>query len=173
MDHGVSDSRCHKFVWVSTEKCQEERALSSRDASLKGLYGAYILDQGLPKGSPGDSNDCSWEWITLMLLFSRDMIWWAEVIVKFLGLKVAGGSRNMGGLTETSAGPQRFLLCTSGSCSRADRGDAPAVSEVSWGLLGLERSFSNTELVLTDLCTNTSCLPHSQLKGTSLQGAWS
>lgn len=55
----------------------------------KGLYGAFILDQGLPKDIPGDSNDCSRECITLMLLFSKDMIWFAEVIVKFLGLKVA------------------------------------------------------------------------------------
>lgn len=39
------------------------------------------------------------ECIMLLLLFSKDMIWWAEVIVKFLGLKVAGGSRNMGRLT--------------------------------------------------------------------------
>lgn len=26
------------------------------------------------------------------------MTWWTEVIEKFLGLKVAGGSKNMGGL---------------------------------------------------------------------------
>lgn len=74
----------------------------------------------------------------LLLLFSKDMIWWAEVIVKFLGLKVAGGSRNMGRLTWASAGLQ-IILCTSGSCSRADRGDAPAVPEVSRGHLGLEK----------------------------------
>lgn len=64
------------------------------------------------------------------------------------------------------AGLQRIILCLSGSCSRADRGDAPAVPEESQGLLGLERSFRNAELVLTDLCANTPSLPHSQLKGT-------
>lgn len=75
----------------------------------------------------------------------------------------AGGSKNMGGLTEMSAGLPRMVLCTSGSCSGADRGDTPAVPEVSQGL---ETTFSSTELVWTDLCTNTPCLPHSQLKGT-------
>lgn len=54
------------------------------------------------------------ECIMLLLLFSKDMIWWAEVIVKFLGLKVAGGSRNMGRLTRASAGLQ-IILCPSGS----------------------------------------------------------
>lgn len=87
---------------------------------MKGLYDAYILNQGLPKDGPGDSNDCSWECVTLVLLFSKDMTWWAEIIVKFLGLKVAGGSKNVGGLRAMSARLQRIVLCTSGSCSRAD-----------------------------------------------------
>lgn len=96
-----------------------------------------------------------------MPLFSKDMVCWAEVIVKFLGLKVAGGSKNMGGLREMSAGLQSIVLCMSGSHSGADGGGAPAEPELSRGLLGLERSFSNTKLVLTDLCIHTPCLPLS------------
>lgn len=63
---------------------------------IKGLHSASTLDEGFPKDGPGDSDDCSWECITLLLLFSKDMIWWAEVTVKFLGLKegqVAQGIR--------------------------------------------------------------------------------
>lgn len=33
-----------------------------------------------------------------MLPFSKEVTWWTEAIEKFLGLKVAGGPKNMGGL---------------------------------------------------------------------------
>lgn len=59
MDHGVSEGRWHKFIWASTEERAGREGSEHYGCFMKALYGAYILDQGLPSDDLRSSDDCS------------------------------------------------------------------------------------------------------------------
>ena len=87
------------------------------------------------------------------------MIWWTEDIKKFLGLKMEGDPKNMGGLKKHNKD------CKGSFCAHL----AHAVGQTE-EILQLYQAFSNTELILADLCTSMPGLAHRQLKGTLFQG---